>query len=219
VPKRQRRSRGRRASRATTCPWRHSTTSTSWSPRCARLAWPVRTAPRSCIEALEHDHAVAPEVDGPDGLKNIEEYFADEPDDPGPPFPFWNNFESKPLDFRKEWPPAEPLDPIARQWLRFREGDYSDAWINACRALVLIDVQSWPAASKPHAYKQQPIYGPSLDLYVALHRSTPTEWFLMDGYSPVGEGGLLGWTGRLWDENRQLIASGGGQLICKTMRT
>jgi acyl-CoA thioesterase-2 len=170
------------------------------------------------VEALEHDDAVAPDVAGPQGLKNVEEYFADEPDNPGPPFPFWNNFESRPLDFRKEWPPTEPLAPVARQWLRFLEGDYDDPWIDACRALVLIDVQSWPAASRPHAYKQAAIYAPSLDLYVALHRPTSSEWLLMDGYSAVGEGGLLGWTGRLWDADRKLIASGGGQLLCRPMR-
>ena len=48
----------------------------------------------------------------------------------------------------------EPLPPVWQQWIRFLEGDYSDPWVDACRALVLVDVQSWPAASKPHAYKQ-----------------------------------------------------------------
>ncbi|MEY2449737.1 MAG: acyl-CoA thioesterase [Acidimicrobiaceae bacterium] len=170
------------------------------------------------VEALEHDDAVAPDVAGPDGLKNVAEYFADQPDDPGPPFPFWDNFECRPLDFRKEWPPAEPLEPIWQQWVRFLEGDYSDPWVDACRALVLVDVQSWPAASRPHTYKQRPIYAPSLDLYVALHRTSPSEWLLTDGYSAVGEGGLLGWTGRLWDVDRRLIASGAGQLLCRPMR-
>jgi acyl-CoA thioesterase-2 len=170
------------------------------------------------VEALEHDDAVAPGVDGPDGLKNISELLADDPNDTGPPFPFWNNFECRPIGFRKEWPPAEPLEPVWQQWVRFFEGDYSDPWVDACRALVLIDVQSWPAASKPHMYKQSGIYAPSLDLYVALHRSTTREWLLADGYSAVGEAGLLGWTGRLWDSDRRLIASGGGQLLCRPMR-
>src|SRR3954451_2403269 len=47
------------------------------------------------VAGLEHDESVPPDVPGPAGVKNIEEYFADEPDDPGPPFPFWNNFESR----------------------------------------------------------------------------------------------------------------------------
>jgi acyl-CoA thioesterase-2 len=168
------------------------------------------------VEALEHDDAVL-DVEGPDGLKNIGEYFIDEPDS-GPPFPFWNNFECRPLVFHKEWPPSEPMEPVWREWIRFLEGDYSDPWVDACRALVLVDVQSWPAASRAHAYKQLPIYAPSLDLYVAFHRSTSTDWLFADGYSPVGDGGLLGWTGRLWDDQRRLIASGGGQLLCRPMR-
>ncbi|HEX4818562.1 MAG TPA: thioesterase family protein [Acidimicrobiales bacterium] len=170
------------------------------------------------VEGLEHDESEPPDVPGPDGLKDIEEYFADEPDDPGPPFPFWNNFQSRPLDFRKDWPPPEPLPAKAQQWLRFLEGDFSDPWADACRALVLIDVQSWPAASKPHAHLNHGMYAPSLDLYVALHRRPVGEWLLMDGKSPAGDGGLLGWTGQLWDADRNLVASGGGQLLCRPMR-
>ncbi|HEV3227374.1 MAG TPA: thioesterase family protein [Acidimicrobiales bacterium] len=169
------------------------------------------------VEALEHDEAVAPDVAGPEGLMNMGEYFADEPDS-GPPFPFWNNFECRPLAFRKDWPPPAPLPAVWQQWIRFLEGDHSDPWVDACRALVLVDVQSWPAASPVHAWKQHNIYAPSLDLYVALHRTTHSDWLLTDGHSPVGEGGLLGWTGRLWDEQRQLIATGGGQLLCRPMR-
>jgi acyl-CoA thioesterase-2 len=170
------------------------------------------------IDGLEHDEAEPPEVAGPEGLKNIQEYFADVPEAPGPPFPFWNNFESRPLDFRKEWPPPEPLPAKAQQWLRFLEGDFSDPWADACRALVLIDVQSWPAASRPHAHRDHGLYAPSLDLYVALHQRPAGDWLLMDGKSPVGGGGLLGWTGQLWDEHRTLVASGGGQLLCRPMR-
>ena len=169
------------------------------------------------VEGLEHDDAVAPDVPGPDGLMNIEEYFADEPD-AGPPFPFWNNFECRPLAFRKEWPPPEPLPPTWQQWIRFLDGDYRDPWVDACRALVLVDVQSWPAASSAHAYKQHNMYAPSLDLYVALHRRPIGDWLLTDAHSPVGEAGLLGWNGRLWDEQRNLVASGNGQLLCRPMR-
>src|SRR5436305_829050 len=77
---------------------------------------------------------------------------------PGPPFPFWLNFESRPLDFRREWPPPEPLPPVYRQWLRFLDGDFTDPWVDACRALVVVDVQSWPAASRPHMWKQPNVY-------------------------------------------------------------
>jgi len=170
------------------------------------------------VEGLVHDDAVAPDVEGPDNLPNIEELFAELEDNPGPPFPFWLNFESRPLDFRRDWPPSGPLPPIYRQWLRFQNGDFTDPWIDACRAIVLVDVQSWPAASRPHAWKPSNLYAPSLDLYVALHRMPATEWLLADGHSPVGEEGLLGWTGRLWSADRKLVASGGGQALCRPVR-
>src|SRR5205823_3837487 len=141
------------------------------------------------VPGLEHDESEPPDVAGPDGLMNIEEYFADEPDNPGPPFPFWNNFESRPIEFHKEWPPPQPLPAKAQQWVRFREGDFSDRWADACRALVLVDVQSWPAASRPHAYRDHGMYAPSLDLYVALHRRPVGDWFLTDSHAPVGEAG------------------------------
>ena len=167
------------------------------------------------VEGLVHDEAAMPDVESPDDLPSIEELLADVEDSPGPPFPFWLNFESRPLDFRREWPPAEPLPPIYRQWVRFREGDFSDPWVDACRALVLVDVQSWPAASRPHMWKQPNVFAPSLDLYVSLHRPPSTEWLLADGHSPVGDGGLLGWNGRLWSSDRKLVASGGGQALCR----
>lgn len=170
------------------------------------------------VEGLVHDDAAPPAVDGPEGLPSIEELLADVEDAPGPPFPFWLNFESRPLDFRRDWPPSEPMPPVYRQWLRFREGDFTDPWVDACRALVLVDVQSWPAASRPHMWKQPSVYAPSLDLYVALHRPLGSEWLLADGHSPVGEGGLLGWHGRLWTADRRLAASGGGQALCRPIR-
>jgi acyl-CoA thioesterase-2 len=169
------------------------------------------------VEGLEHDDAKAPAVEGPQGLMNIGDYFAEEPDS-GPPFPFWNNFECRPLHFRKDWPPPEPLLPVWQQWVRFLDGDFTDPWVDACRSLVLVDVQSWPAAHQPHAWREHGFYGPSLDLYVAFHRRPVGDWLLTDGHAPVGDGGLLGWTGRLWDDQRTLVASGGGQLLCRRMR-
>jgi len=168
-------------------------------------------------DGLEHDEADGPEVEGPDGLKNMSEWFADEPA-ARPPFKFWENFECRPLQFIKDWPPPEPMPAVWQQWVRFLEGDFSDPWVDACRSLVLIDVQSWPAASRPHVHRDHGMYAPSLDLYVALHRRPAGDWLLTDGVSPVGEAGLLGWSGRLWDADRNLVSSGGGQLICRPMR-
>lgn len=172
----------------------------------------------SASEGLEHQLMTPPDVAGPDGLPNMAELFADDPD-AGPPFPFWNNFEARPLDFREEWPPTEPLDPVFREWLRFLPTDtFDDPWADAGRALVCVDVVSWPAASRPHMYKQPNVIAPSMDLYVAFHDAAPSEpWLLLDGHSTWASEGLMNWTGNLWSSDRKLVASGMGQLLCRTI--
>ena len=169
------------------------------------------------IEGLDHDEASMPDVPRPPELPSIEELLADV-EDPAPPFPFWRNFDVRPLDFRTDWPPDGPLPPVFREWIRFLDGDFGDPWIDACRALIGVDVVSWPSTSRPHAHVQAPIYAPSLDLYVAFHRAPSTEWLLLDGHSPVGEDGLLGWNGRMWSEDGRLVASGAGQALCRPVR-
>ena len=172
------------------------------------------------VEGLVHDDASAAATSTvPRGLPSIEELLADVEDAPGPPFPFWLNFESRPLDFRRDWPPSEPLPPVYQQWLRFREGDFTDPWVDACRAAG--------------ARRRAELAGREPSSHVeAAERSTPrastctsrcigapaSEWLLADGHSPVGDGGLLGWNGRLWSADRQLLASGGGQALCRPIR-
>jgi hypothetical protein len=46
---------------------------------------------------------------------------------------------------------------------------FPDPSLDACRSLVLVDVQSWMAASRPHVRGPQKFYAPSLNLYVAFH--------------------------------------------------
>jgi acyl-CoA thioesterase-2 len=163
---------------------------------------------------LEHVEIEAPAAKGPDELKSFEEL---RPPEEGARFAFWDNVEGKPLEFNPDWPPTEPVPAIWRQWLRFRPSpSFPDPWIDACRAVILIDIQSWPAAHLPHAYRDPAVYAPSLDLYVAFHEPNPwSDWLLADGHSPVASGGLIGWTGRLWSTQRTLVASGGGQLLCR----
>lgn len=168
------------------------------------------------VPGLEHDLLPAPEVPGPHGLPTIRELLPD-----GEPiFPFWANFDQVPLSFREDWPPPEPLEPIWRNWLRFApKATFDDPWVDAARAVVLIDVMSWPAASRHHAWKWpngQEWIAPSIDLYVAFHEPCPDdEWLLTDGHSAVAREGLIGWTGKLWSAQRRLVATGGGQLLCR----
>jgi acyl-CoA thioesterase II len=169
------------------------------------------------VEGLDHDVAAAPAVPGPDELASLSELV---PDDE-PPYPFWENFEVKPIGWRKDWPPPCPLAPVYRQWLRFvPDPGCDDPWVDAARALIAIDVQSWPSAVQHHAWRWAGGPGewvaPSLDLYVAFHQPRPdADWLLADGHAPVAADGLIGWTGRLWTAGGMLVASGGGQLLCR----
>lgn len=112
------------------------------------------------VPGLGHEHTAAPVVPHPDELKTLAELLPDAP----PPFPFWANFDRKPVEFHPVWPPPGPLEPTWRHWLRFT-----------------------PDAG----------------------------WLLVDGHAPVAADGLVGWTGRLWTVEGTLVASGGGQLLCR----
>jgi acyl-CoA thioesterase-2 len=165
------------------------------------------------VDGLEHDVAVAPDVADPGQLQSMADRFPDAP----PPFAFWRNVESRDTDFHETWPPEGPLPPVWRSWCRFvPTATFADPWVDATRAVILIDVQSWPSASRHHAWKQPPFVAPSLDLYVAFHRAaSDSPWLLADGFSPSAGAGLIGWTGRLWSEQRRLVASGAGQALCR----
>ena len=170
------------------------------------------------VAGLDHYEVQPPEVPDPETLMTMEERFAGV-DDAGPPFAFWNNVEGRAIDFREEWPPKEPLPPTWRQWLRMRPtAAFDDPWVDACRSVVLLDIQSWPSASPVHAWKQHSFIAPNLDLYCAFHQSgSDTEFVLADGFAPVAADGLMGFTAKLWSRDRRLIASGAGQLLCRDM--
>jgi acyl-CoA thioesterase-2 len=162
------------------------------------------------VDGLTHHVAIPPDVPGPLDAPTIHE---------PAPFPFWDNVESRPLDFIEPWPPSEPFPPVWRAWLRLRpRATFEDLWIDAARSVILIDVQGWPAAARYHAWRQPPFIAPSLDLSVAFHEpATDTPWLLADGFAPTAGAGLIGWTGRLWTDAGRLVASGGGQLLCRRL--
>jgi acyl-CoA thioesterase-2 len=112
------------------------------------------------------------------------------------------------------------VPPVWQEWCRFVPAStFEDPWIDACRSLILIDVQSWPAASRAHVHgPQHGFYAPSLDLYVAFADPQPGEpWLLCDGFGPVAKHGLMTWNGRLWSAGGRLVATGEGQLLCRRM--
>ena len=99
--------------------------------------------------------------------------------------------------------------------MRFRPtATFDDPWIDACRSVILVDLPSWPAGHRPHAWQEPPFIAPTLDLNVAFHRpATHEEWLLCEGTAPLSTAGLLPWTARVWSPSGQLHASGGGQCL------
>ncbi|MGN6695963.1 MAG: acyl-CoA thioesterase [Aquihabitans sp.] len=164
------------------------------------------------VEGLEHDETTAPDVPAPDELPSAAERAGP---DSAPPFPFWENFESRPLDWISPWPPTKAHAPHWRNWLQFAPTPtFDDPWVDACRSVILVDLPSWPAGHRPHAWQDPPFIAPTLDLNVAFHRRTSAEpWLLCDGSAPLSTGGLLPWTARVWSTSGKLLASGGGQCL------
>ena len=163
-------------------------------------------------EGLEHAELPAPDVPGHEELAEMRDLL---PEDRLPPFPFWDNLDGKPVDHHDPWPPEGPLPARWREWLRFRPtAAWDDPWVDACRSVILVDLPSWPAGSRPHAWSQPAYIAPTLDLNVAFHRPTSAhDWLLCDGAAPVSTGGLLNWNARVWSPEGGLHASGGGQCL------
>ena len=161
------------------------------------------------VEGLEHEDLHPPDVADPDALPAPPARVGDD----GPGYRYWDNFDQRLVDRIDPWPPAGPLPPTWRTWVRYRDAPVlGDPWVDAARSLVVLDVGSWPAGSRPHMYRAPPFIAPSLDLYAAFHGPS-SEWLLLDAHSPLAGAGLLSWTGRVWSRDRGLVASGGGQAV------
>ncbi len=158
------------------------------------------------VDGLQHEDASPPEVPDPEDLPSAEEVSRDAD---RPRVPFWGNFDQRMLEPSGIWPPRGPLPPTWRTWVRCRPTARSDdLWVDAARSLIVLDVGSWPAGSRPHAYLDPPFIAPSLDYYASFqYPGVSSEWLLLDTHSPVAQGGLLSWTGRVWSRR----ASVGGE--------
>jgi acyl-CoA thioesterase-2 len=164
------------------------------------------------VEGLEHEDVDPPDVPDPEALPTFAEL---RPDETRVAMRFWENFDQRPIEWSPEWPPPGPLAPTWRTWVRpVPTATFADPWVDAARSLIVLDVGSWPAGSRPHMHLDPPFIAPSLDLYASFqYPGSSSEWLLLDAHSPVAHGGLLSWTGRVWSRERRLIASGGGQAV------
>jgi acyl-CoA thioesterase II len=168
-------------------------------------------------EGLQHDDAVMPAVPAPSELRSIEELVP--PEDLQQRYKFWENFEARPIDF-VPWAARVPGRPAWCEWYRFRPScSLDDPFVDAARSLLLIDTMGWPAACRAHP-RDSGFVAPSLDVAVQFHRLAPdSEWLLVDAVAPVAAEGLIAGQGRVWSADGRLLASGGGQLLCRPVPT
>jgi len=167
-------------------------------------------------DLLEHDHAGSGGAGQPEDHRPIQDLT-----DEAPPFPFWENFEGRPLEWIEDLDVYPGGEPRWKQWLRFIPGSsFEDPVMEACRLLVLADLPSWPAAIR--AYPGDVAFAhyvaPSLDLSVQFHRLTDLgDWLLCSGHAPLAERGLIGFRSEVWTADDRLAASGSGQLLCRRL--
>jgi len=167
----------------------------------------VRTA--ADAPGYEHQQLQAPDVPPPGELRTIEELYAETE---RPSFPFWENIERRPIDQSTS---TEPGPAIVREWARFRPDPcFDDPFLDASRSLILLDTYGWPAAYR--MYRDRSMVAPNLDTSAFFHRfTTPSSpWLLIDHESIVAHRGLLGVSGRVWNSDGQLLATGSAQLCC-----
>jgi acyl-CoA thioesterase len=162
-------------------------------------------------EGMAHDFVPAPELPDPDTLKSLEQLRPERP-----LHPFFRNFEQRPIG----WLPDDDLtpgEPELKGFYRFRPRAVADdPFVDAARAVILIDTFTWPATYRAHPSKDaSPWIAPNLDLYVRFHRDTVGhEWLYSLGRADLAEAGLIAAHGAVWSTDRKLLASGSTQLFC-----
>ena len=191
--------------------------------RVASLAVSMTQGDRPILEALvwvvdgsdglEHDAWTMPEVAPPRELPTSVELMRDV----GlPPFRFWDNLECRPLRWVVDWEHRPPGDFRELSWYRYTPtATFADPFVDAGRALLLLDTLFWPAASRGHPENQE-WYAPSVDIQARFHSLEPmSEYLLVDAHSPVARDGLVGGAGAIWSESGVLLATGGQQMLCR----
>jgi acyl-CoA thioesterase II len=155
-----------------------------------------------------HQHLAPPDVPPPTSLQNYEQLLGK--DKPWP-FRFWDNVERRPVEQAVS---NQPTAPVIREWTRFRpRACFEDPFVDAARALILLDTFGFPAAYQ--RYRSWDYLAPNLDTSVWLHQlDAACEWLLIDHECTLAEHGLMAVSGRLWDTGGRLLATGSAQLCC-----
>jgi acyl-CoA thioesterase-2 len=167
------------------------------------------------LPGLEHQVTPTPISPlSPDGLMSVRERF--EGTDVPVPHPFWSNFERRPLDWIDDWDNRVASKPHQQNWYRFIDGEtFDDPWLDACRSLVVLDVDSWGSATRAHDGSLDH-FAPTIELtvrFIGDARGQP--WLFSDAHSPVAANGLVAHAGTIWTPDGRVIATGGSTLLCR----
>jgi acyl-CoA thioesterase len=169
-------------------------------------------------DGLEYDWTTPPDDPGPDGLDNFEDLRPGE----APFFPFWQNMESRPVNWipPEEWEAVRPQAPLLRNWYRLRpRATFDDPFLDAARAAMVLDLMGWPSVVRAlQPGQDQTWMAPNLDCNVTFHQPPgDSEFLLLDAESPLATGGTIGAVGRLWSEDRRLLASSIYQMLARPL--
>ena len=154
--------------------------------------------------------AAMPDVAHPDGLKTLAEHLGPNAE---PINGFWKNIDFKPLVFVPWDQPRPPAPATLLEWYNFVGYEAGDAFLDACRPLILIDTLLWPTHHRGLA--ERPNYiAPSLDVTLWFHDSAgEADWLLVDAQADIAGSGLIHGHGRVWTPDGRLIASGGSNML------
>jgi acyl-CoA thioesterase-2 len=155
-----------------------------------------------------HQHPKTLTVPRPEALKSYDQLL---PASRLPPFSFWKNIERRPIDQSVS---GEPGEPVIQEWTRYRPTPcFEDPFLDAARSLILLDTYGFPAAHRLH--RDWEYLAPNLDTSAWFHHFSPSsEWLLIDHECVVADHGLMGVSGRVWDIEGRLLATGSAQLCC-----
>lgn len=171
------------------------------------------------VGGLQHDFSDRPEVPDPLALPTVRERLDAAGIERQAPFPFWLNFEERPLMWVENWEEREPAPPRFASWFRYVPAEtFDDLWVDACRSLILIDTLGWPAANRFHV-GDHGFVAPSIDIAVAFHRFEADEpWLLARAEASSAHAGIIGCAGDVWSREGALLATGTSQLLCRPVR-
>jgi acyl-CoA thioesterase len=144
--------------------------------------------------------------------------------------PYWKNLEFrmiKGLRGSHNYPEIDALsddeltelrftprrDAHIRGWQRMQGGEgYSDAWIDACRYLIITAGMQFPVVADPFTPPLRFI-APTLNLTVEFHTFHPeADWLLADATGSYAGDGLLGADTKLWTRDGDLLATAHSQM-------